>query len=64
MFFTLASIEARVKNIAEQFGCIGHPAFRRQDVKPDRTAEFSVNIDPEGPGIGRIVIAIADALRL
>ena len=59
----LALIEARMKNIAEQLGRIGHPPFRRQHVEAERTAEFSVNIDSERPGIGRIVITIADALR-
>jgi hypothetical protein len=60
----LALIEARVKNIGEQVGCTGDPTFRRQDVEAERTAEFSVDIDSEHPGVGRIIVTIADALRL
>ena len=59
-----ALIEARVKNIAKQLGGIGRPPFRRQDVETDRATEFSVNIDSERQGIGRIVVTIADSLGL
>ena len=57
----LAAVEPGVKNIAEYFGRAGVPPFRRQHADADRTAEFPVNIDAEGPGIGQIVVAIGDA---
>jgi hypothetical protein len=60
----LASVEARMQDIAEHFGRIGRPPFRRQDVDTNGTTKFPVNVDPEIPGIGRFVEAIGDAQRL
>src|SRR6516165_7357889 len=33
-------------------------------MKAQRAAEFTIDIDSENPGVGRVVITIADALRL
>src|SRR5882757_9291407 len=57
-------IEAAMENIAEQFGRVGRPPFRCQDVDAESTAEFSININSKDPGVECIIIAIDDTLRL
>src|SRR3984957_14092458 len=61
---SFALVEARVKDIAEQFGGRRSPTFRSQHVEAERTAQLPVNINSEYPSVGRIVETIGDPLRV
>jgi hypothetical protein len=60
----LALVETRMKYIAKYFARDGCPPFLCQNIDADRTAEISININSERPGIGRFVVTIKEATIL
>src|SRR5260370_9392221 len=57
-------VKLGVKQLAEQLDRWRHPPFRRQHADTDRAAKLALQVDAKGPGIRRIVVFIAQPLRL